>query len=200
MDSRCCLLTATAILCRLSINMNVEAGCHCIALGKGDSVADGVQFIVDLDHDFNVVAQGDLKFLNRLVKHKTRRRGSIIIQNDVWVGTDATIMPGVTLHNECIVAAKAVVTKDVPPYAIVGGNPARVLRFRFDEKIIDALQKIAWWDWSEEVQRARKKDFNLPVEAFVEKYLPLTEDRVTPLTKVRMQYHFLPKQKEPKRY
>ena len=89
-------------------------------------------------------------------------------------------------------AAKAVVTKDVPPYAIVGGNPARVLRFRFDEKIIDALQKIAWWDWSEEVQRARKKDFNLPVEAFVEKYLPLTEDRVTPLTKVRMQYHFLP--------
>lgn len=94
------------------------------------------------------------------------------MQNDVWVATDATIMPGVTLHNGCIVAAKAVVTKDVPPYAIAGGNPARVLRYRFSKEIIDALQTIAWWDWDIETQRRRKEDFAMPVEAFVEKYLP----------------------------
>ena len=97
------------------------------------------------------------------------------MQNDVWVATDATIMPGVTLHNGCIVAAKSVVTKDVPPYAIVGGNPARVLRYRFDANIVEALQKIAWWDWDEWTQRQRKEDFALPVEAFVEKYLPQAE-------------------------
>lgn len=97
------------------------------------------------------------------------------MQNDVWVATDATIMPGVTLHNGCIVAAKAVVTKDVPPYAIAGGNPARVLRYRFSKEIIDALQTIAWWEWDMETQRRREKDFAMPVEAFVEKYLPLAE-------------------------
>lgn len=154
------------------INMRPEDGCHCIAIGKGSSVADGVMLIIDLDHDFNSIAQGDLKSLNRTPKRKTRRRGSIIIQNDVWVATDATIMPGVTLHNGCIVAAKSVVTKDVPPYAVVGGNPARLLRYRFDKDTIDALQKIAWWDWPQAVQLARKRDFSLPAEEFVKKFLP----------------------------
>lgn len=161
------------------INFNVKSGCHCIAIGKGTSVADGVLLMIDLDHDFNSVVQGDLKSLNRAPSRKTRRRGTIIMQNDVWVATDATIMPGVILHNGCVVAAKAVVTKDVPPYAIVGGNPARILRYRFDEDIIDALQKIAWWNWDEATQQLRKKDFSLPIRAFVEKYLPQAEDTGT---------------------
>lgn len=157
------------------INVRLETGCHCIAIGKGTSVADGVLLIIDLDHDFDSVVQGDLKSLRRQAERKTRHRGSIIMQNDVWVATDATIMPGVTLHNGCIVAAKSVVTKDVPPYAIVGGNPARVLRYRFAKDVVDALQKIAWWDWDEETQRQRKEDFALPVEEFAKKYLPLAE-------------------------
>lgn len=166
------------------INMRPEAGCHCIAIGKGTSVADGVMLIVDLDHDFNAVVQGDLKSLGGgLTAKKTRRRGSIIIQNDVWVATDATIMPGIILHNGCIVAAKSVVTKDVPPYAVVGGNPARILRYRFDKDIIDALLKIAWWDWDLATQRQRKKFFSLPVEEFVKKYLPQAEGTgAAPLT------------------
>ena len=157
------------------INMRPEAGCHCIAIGKGTSVADGVLLMIDLDHDFNSVVQGDLKSLHRVAERRTRQRGSIIMQNDVWVATGATIMPGVTLHNGCIVAAKSVVTKDVPPYAIVGGNPARVLRYRFDANIIESLQKIAWWYWDVGAQRQRKEDFALPVEAFVDQYLPLAE-------------------------
>lgn len=175
------------------INMRLEAGCHCIAIGKGTSVADGVLLIIDLDHDFNSVVQGDLKSLHRRAEGKTRRRGSIIIQNDVWVATDATIMPGVTLHNGCIVAAKSVVTKDVPPYAIVGGNPARVLRYRFDTTIINALQKIAWWDWDRETQQQRKEDFSLPVEEFVKKYLPQAEDTgATPLLRCGSSIIFFP--------
>ena len=175
------------------INMRPEMGCHHIAVGKGTSVADGVMLILDLDHDFNAVVQGDLKSLGGLTAGRTRRRGSIILQNDVWVATDATIMPGVTLHNGCIVAAKAVVTKDVPPYAIVGGNPARVLRWRFEPEDIDALQKIAWWDWSEQTQRMRKKELALPVKKFIEKYLPHEEGTgATPLRDMAPHIVFFP--------
>lgn len=166
------------------INFRVEIGCHCIAIGRGTALADNVLLMIDQDHDFSLVAQSATSILRGHTVRKTRRRGSIVIQNDVWIGSGATIMPGITLHNGCIVAAKAVVTKDVPPYAIVGGNPARVLRYRFDKGIVESLQKIAWWDWDAETQRRRKEDFALPVEAFVEKYLPLAENIGAPQTEM----------------
>lgn len=154
-----------------ALNFRPEAGCHCLAIGKGCSIADGVTFMIDQNHDYRSVFQGNLGFAGE-AKRKTPRKGTIIIQNDVWVGSGATIMPGVTLHNGCIVAAKSVVTRDVPPYAIVGGNPAQIIRKRFEEKILNALQQIAWWDWPEAIQKSRRADFALPVEVFVEKYLP----------------------------
>jgi len=160
------------------INFDVDSGRHCIAIGKGCSLAEAITFMVDLNHDYASVAQGEMSFLQNVKgPYKIRRKASIILQNDVWVGHGATIMAGVTLHNGCVVAADAVVTKDVPPYAIVGGNPARVLRWRFEEDIIAALQKIAWWDWPPEIQMARRRDFNLPAAEFVEKYLPEADNR-----------------------
>jgi virginiamycin A acetyltransferase len=75
-------------------------------------------------------------------------RGDTIVGNDVWIGYGATIMPGVNIGDGAIVATKAVVTKDVEPYAIVGGNPAAVIRYRFDELTRNALRDIAWWDWN----------------------------------------------------
>ena len=74
-------------------------------------------------------------------------KGDTVIGPDVWIGNDATLMPGVTIGAGAIVAAKSVVTRDVPPYAVVGGNPARVLRMRFDEATIARLLAVAWWDW-----------------------------------------------------
>lgn len=71
-----------------------------------------------------------------------------VLGHDVWVGVDAAIMPGVTVHTGAVVAAKAVVTKDVPPYAIVGGNPARIIKFRFPEEIIERLLASCWWDYA----------------------------------------------------
>ena len=71
---------------------------------------------------------------------------TITIGNDVWIGSNVTLLNGISLGNGCIVGAGSVVTKSVPPYAIVGGNPARVLRMRFEEDIIAALQEIKWWD------------------------------------------------------
>lgn len=158
------------------INFSPEGGRHCIAIGKGCSLADAITFLIDLNHDYNSVSQGELSFLKGLSRpNRIIRKGTILIQNDVWIGHGATIMSGVTLHNGCIVAAGSVVTKDVPPYAIVGGNPAKILRWRFDKKTVEGLQKIAWWNWPPALLDSRKEDFAISVSKFVEKYLPEAE-------------------------
>ena len=74
-------------------------------------------------------------------------KGDIIIGNDVWIGYEAIIMAGVHVGNGAIIAAHAVVTKDVQPYTIVGGVPARPIRKRFNEEIIQELEKLKWWNW-----------------------------------------------------
>ena len=77
-------------------------------------------------------------------------KGDIVIGNDVWIGYEAVIMAGVHIGNGAVIASWAVVTKDVPPYTIVGGTPAREIRKRFDEQTIARLQELQWWDWSVE--------------------------------------------------
>ena len=74
-------------------------------------------------------------------------KGDIIIDNDVWIGYEAVIMAGVHIGDGAVIAARAVVTKDVPPYTIVGGTPARKIRMRFEEETIAKLQQIQWWNW-----------------------------------------------------
>lgn len=74
-------------------------------------------------------------------------KGDIIVGHDVWFGYDSLIASGVKIGNGAIIASRAVVVSDVPDYAIVGGNPARVLKMRFDEATIKTLNEIAWWDW-----------------------------------------------------
>jgi virginiamycin A acetyltransferase len=81
-------------------------------------------------------------------------KGDTVVGNDVWFGYGALIMPGVTIGNGAIIASGSVVTRDVPPYAIIGGNPASVLRYRFDEQTIRRLESIRWWDW--EIERVTR--------------------------------------------
>ncbi len=80
-------------------------------------------------------------------------KGDIVIGSDVWIGYEAVILSGVTIGDGAIIGTRAVVTKDVPPYTIVGGVPARPIRKRFDEKTIAALEALRWWDWDEEKLR-----------------------------------------------
>ncbi|MBY6185714.1 type B chloramphenicol O-acetyltransferase [Marinobacter hydrocarbonoclasticus] len=75
--------------------------------------------------------------------------GDTVLGNDVWVGSEAMILPGVRVGHGAVIAARAVVTKDVPPFAIVAGNPARLIRHRFSDVQIEKLLEMAWWDWSE---------------------------------------------------
>lgn len=70
-----------------------------------------------------------------------------MIGNDVWLGFESTVLPGITIGDGAIVAAKSVVTRDVPPYAIVAGSPATLVRMRFPPEIAERLQAVAWWDW-----------------------------------------------------
>lgn len=77
-------------------------------------------------------------------------KGDIVIGNDVWIGYEAVILSGVTIGDGAIIGTRAVVTKDVPPYTIVGGVPARQIRKRFSEETIDTLLEIKWWDWPKE--------------------------------------------------
>ena len=80
-------------------------------------------------------------------------RGPVSIGHDVWIAHDAVIFGGVTLGNGCIIGAKAIVTKDVAAYDIVAGNPARLVKKRFDDATIEKLQAIRWWDWPEPLIR-----------------------------------------------
>ena len=81
-------------------------------------------------------------------------KGDIVIGNDVWIGYEAVVMAGVTIGDGAIIGARAVVTKDVPPYTIVGGVPARKIRRRFSDNVIARLLELKWWDWpAERIQR-----------------------------------------------
>jgi acetyltransferase-like isoleucine patch superfamily enzyme len=82
-------------------------------------------------------------------------KGDIEIGNDVWIGMGALIMSGVHIADGAVVAARAVVTKDVPPYAIVGGVPARILKYRFSFDVIQKFLKLKWWDWPDEKVKER---------------------------------------------
>jgi virginiamycin A acetyltransferase len=144
-----------------------------LIIGKFCALARGVKFIMNgANHQMSgfstypfqifgngwerVMPQpGDLPF-----------KGDTVVGNDVWIGYEAVILPGVTIGDGAIVAAASVVTKDVPPYTVVGGNPAKPLRQRFSEETIVHLLEIAWWDWDiEKITRNLEKIVGADIEA-----------------------------------
>ncbi len=120
-----------------------------LVIGRYVQIARGSYFI---SADANHPMQGFTTYPFRIFKPETFGYANLpyrdtIVGNDVWICHNATIMSGVTIGHGAIVAAEAVVTRDVPPYAIVGGNPARPIRMRYPDEVIAALLDIAWWDW-----------------------------------------------------
>jgi phosphonate metabolism protein (transferase hexapeptide repeat family) len=100
-----------------------------------------------------------------------RRAHHVEIGHDVWIGHGAIILPGRNVGIGAVIAAGAIVTRDVPAYTIVAGNPAKIIRRRFDERTEERLKALGWWDWSHEALRSALPDFRkLGVDAFLDKY------------------------------
>ena len=123
-----------------------------LIIGKFCQIATGVRFVMNGGNHatdgwstFPFAAFGN-EWAN--VPLNSISKGDTVIGNDVWIGNSATIMPGVQIGDGAILATNAVVTKDVEPYSIVGGNPACLIRERFDNDTKQALLKIKWWDWN----------------------------------------------------
>lgn len=124
-----------------------------LRIGKFCSIASGVEFIMNggnhlteavSAYPFAIFGQG---WEHAMDGRQYPHRGDTVVGNDVWIGYKAVIMPGVTIGDGAIVAACSVVTRDVPPYTIVGGNPARELRRRFSDAEIETLLEMQWWNW-----------------------------------------------------
>ncbi|PEB60285.1 acetyltransferase, partial [Priestia megaterium] len=124
-----------------------------LVIGKFCALAPGVTFIMNganhrMDgfsaYPFSIFGHGWEKHTPML--DQLPFKGDTIIGNDVWIGMDTVIMPGINIGDGAIVAAKSVITKDVEPYTIVGGNPAQKIKERFSEQIINKLLEIKWWD------------------------------------------------------
>ena len=100
-----------------------------------------------------------------------RRDNRVVIGHDVWIGHGATILPGVTVGNGAVIGAGAVVSKDVAPYTIVGGVPAKLIRERFTAEVGARMDKLAWWDWDHDRLRTALADFRaLSAEDFLDRY------------------------------
>lgn len=128
-----------------------ESGAR-LSIGRYGSIADGVEILLGGNHRLDWATTYPFPALPRLwpqaaamIGHDATR-GDVVIGHDVWLGSQCMVMSGVTIGHGAVVAARAVVTRDVPPYAIVAGNPARVVRLRFDEARIAALLETAWWN------------------------------------------------------
>lgn len=129
-----------------------------LVIGKFSSIACGARFIFNsANHSLKSLATYTFPIFyeewgldTKDIRSAWDNKGDIVIGNDVWIGYEAVILSGVKIGDGAIIGARAVVTKDVPAYTIVGGVPAKPIRKRFDEKTIETLESIKWWDWDEE--------------------------------------------------
>ena len=129
-----------------------------LIIGKFCSIACGAKFLFNsANHTLSSLSTYPFPLFfeewgleKRNVAASWDNKGDIVIENDVWIGYEAVIMAGVTIGDGAIIGARAVVTKDVPPYTVAGGIPAKPIKKRYPEETIAALSELKWWDWPEE--------------------------------------------------
>jgi acetyltransferase-like isoleucine patch superfamily enzyme len=150
-----------------------------IHVGKYNSIGRDCNFFLHANHRPDWITTSsqlwgpvsdDIANLHMSMGHPSCK-GDITIENDVWIGAKSTIMSGVKIGNGAVIAAGATVTKDVPPYAIVVGNPGKIIKYRFTENQIKDLLDIAWWDWSEsKIREEAMLLWSQDINHFIEKH------------------------------
>ncbi|MBM3466867.1 MAG: CatB-related O-acetyltransferase [Alphaproteobacteria bacterium] len=122
-----------------------------LIIGKFCQISSGVCFIMNgANHAMSGISTYPFEVFGKSWSNTLSNdlnKGDTVIGNDVWIGNSATIMPGVKIGHGAIIGTNTLVTKDVAPYTIVGGNPGKLIRNRFDQQTIDFLLELAWWDW-----------------------------------------------------
>jgi acetyltransferase-like isoleucine patch superfamily enzyme len=108
------------------------------------------------------------KYNNYIPHEGHQTKGDITIRNDVWIGMQALILSNITIGDGAVISARSVVSKDVPPYAVVAGNPAKVIKYRFKEDVIEKLINIAWWNWDDQKVL---DNLHLIVQGDIEKFI-----------------------------
>ncbi|WP_349364298.1 MAG: type B chloramphenicol O-acetyltransferase [Roseitalea porphyridii] len=134
-----------------------DAGVDRLVIGSFCSIGTGAAFIMagNQGHRHDWISSFPFYWMSEVPAFAAAENGYVpagdtVIGNDVWIGAEAIIMPGVRIGDGAVIGTRALVTRDVAPYAIVGGNPARTIRKRFDERLIALLQEMRWWDWPED--------------------------------------------------
>lgn len=127
-----------------------------LRVGAWCSVAAGVKVMLGGEHRLDLPTTYPFNVMMPEFSNIPGRpsKGDVVIGSDVWIGREAMILSGVTIGDGAVIGARALVARDVPPYAIVGGNPAKLIRMRYDEATIERLLRIRWWDWPEERVKA----------------------------------------------
>ncbi|AVP87056.1 hypothetical protein phytr_950 [Candidatus Phycorickettsia trachydisci] len=123
-----------------------------LIIGKFCQLATGIRFIMNgSNHDMDGISTYPFKVFGGAwagTKMNAISKGDTVIGNDVWIGNSVTIMQGIKVGDGAIIGTNSLVTKNIEPYTIVGGNPAKVIRKRFDDKTIEFLLRLRWWDWN----------------------------------------------------
>jgi acetyltransferase-like isoleucine patch superfamily enzyme len=142
-----------------------------LTIGRHCSIAKDVSILLGGEHRTDWITTYPFNRFFREAEEITghpHSKGDVTIGNDVWIGMGVTILSGVTIGNGAVIAARSLVTRDVPPYAIAGGNPARVIRSRFPEEVVQKLEAIAWWDWPvEKIRKGIPLLMQNDIEAFI---------------------------------
>lgn len=143
-----------------------------LEIGAFCSIAEGVKIFLGGEHRIEWATTFPFTVLwesARHIKGHPKTKGDVIIGNDVWLGADSVILSGVTIGDGAVVGARSVITNDIPPYAIVAGNPARMVKKRFDDPTIGRLLEVRWWEWEDSrIEEALPLLLNADIRVFLE--------------------------------
>jgi acetyltransferase-like isoleucine patch superfamily enzyme len=151
-----------------------------INFGKFCSIGNGLVIVLDLNHKYDRFSTFpfEARFGWKECPQTHYGKEDPQIGNDVWIGGETTIYSGVNIGDGAVVAGNSVLTKSVPPYAIVGGNPAKIIKYRFSPEVIEQLLKLKWWDLPTDVIRSRLMPYIEDMDGFLKELTKIREEEI----------------------